>query len=164
MQTGQGQPTQDVRMFEDALYPSLRAVDKPPSAANDFGKMFDLPSFAEGQDPEDVVARLRELGKKGGLMDGHDPRVTITNPLDSNLALNPDNPNPEMTVGFTFLGQFLDHDITFDPAPLTAPPRTARTCGPRSWTWTASTVVGRTRTGSCTTGRPSSTDPCRPSS
>jgi hypothetical protein len=122
MQTGQGQPTQDVRMFQDALYPSLRAFDKPPSAADDFGKMFDLPSFAEGQDPEDVVARLRELGKKGGLMDGQDPRVTITNPLDSNLALNPDNSNPEMMVGFTFLGQFLDHDITFDPAPLTAPP------------------------------------------
>jgi hypothetical protein len=36
--------------------------------------------------------------------------------------LNPDNTNPKMTVGFTFLGQFLDHDITFDPAPLKKPP------------------------------------------
>ena len=111
------------------------------------------------------MARLRELGKKGGLMDGHDPRVTITNPLDSNLALNPDNPNPEMTVGFTFLGQFLDHDITFDPAPLTAPPAN----GPNLRTpfLDLDSVYGRgpdETTGSCTTGRPSSTDPCRPSS
>src|SRR5690606_36041714 len=26
---------------------------------------------------------------------------------------NPDNPN--LTAGFTFLGQFIDHDMTFDP-------------------------------------------------
>jgi len=51
-------------------------------------------------------------------MDAKDPLVTITNPLDANPRLNPDNSNPNMTVGFTFLGQFLDHDITFDPLPL----------------------------------------------
>ncbi|WP_179228358.1 peroxidase family protein [Leptolyngbya ohadii] len=107
-------------MFEDSLYRSFTPMmEVARSEEGDFGKLFpDLPSFAEGQNRADVLRRLRELGKKGGLMDAQDPLVTITNPLDANLRLNPDNNNPEMTVGFTFLGQFLDHDITFDPTPL----------------------------------------------
>ena len=32
---------------------------------------------------------------------------------DHNDALN-ENPNPKLTSGFTFVGQFVDHDITFD--------------------------------------------------
>ena len=40
-----------------------------------------------------------------------DPQALITNP-----ALSANNPNnPQMTAGMTFLGQFIDHDITFDP-------------------------------------------------
>jgi hypothetical protein len=113
-------PLPSARMFEDSLYPHHDlARDTLEAKQSDFNKLFpDLPSFAEGQDCKDVLARLRTLGKKGGLMDAKDPLVTITNPLDANPTLNPDNPNPDMTVGFTFLGQFLDHDITFDPLPL----------------------------------------------
>ena len=40
-----------------------------------------------------------------------DPVTLITDPAKS--VHNPDNPT--MTAGFTFLGQFLDHDMTFDP-------------------------------------------------
>ena len=29
-----------------------------------------------------------------------------------------ENPNPFLTSGFTFVGQFVDHDITFDTTPL----------------------------------------------
>ena len=29
-----------------------------------------------------------------------------------------ENPNPRLTSGFTFVGQFVDHDITFDTTPL----------------------------------------------
>ncbi len=36
---------------------------------------------------------------------------------DHNDALS-ENPNPLLTSGFTFLGQFVDHDITFDTTPL----------------------------------------------
>jgi hypothetical protein len=43
---------------------------------------------------------LLELGKAGDIM-------------DTGTAGNPDN--PKIPAGFTFLGQFLDHDITFDP-------------------------------------------------
>ena len=36
---------------------------------------------------------------------------------DENDAFN-ENPNPLLTSGFTFVGQFVDHDITFDTTPL----------------------------------------------
>jgi hypothetical protein len=36
---------------------------------------------------------------------------------DNNDALG-ENPNPLLTSGFTFVGQFVDHDITFDTTPL----------------------------------------------
>ena len=75
-----------------------------------FGRLFPtLPPFAK--DTADVRARLMELGKKGGIMDAGDAPP----PADP-LAPNPKNPdNPTMTAGVTFLGQLLDHDLTFDP-------------------------------------------------
>ena len=65
-----------------------------------------------------------ELGKPGGILDAHDdlsagPKRLITdatvngNPTAANpYGTNPDNPT--MTAGSTFIGQFTDHDITFD--------------------------------------------------
>lgn len=76
----------------------LRGGNCPRSRYYDrgrFGRMFgNLPGFQA--DP----AALRELGKAGGPMDGGQN--------------NPDHPNG-LGAGFTFLGQFIDHDITFDP-------------------------------------------------
>ena len=48
------------------------------------------------------------------------PSVQFTNPSLENLAKAMLDPaggadNPALTAGFTFLGQFIDHDITFDP-------------------------------------------------
>jgi hypothetical protein len=128
MESNRGSPDQDVRMFDDSLYRGpgpamLSGLAAPP---NDFNKMFpNLPAFASCTPP--VTARVRELGKKNGLMDALDPWVTVTNPLAANDTKtphpthpnrNPDNTNPDMTVGFTFLGQFIDHDLTFDPMPI----------------------------------------------
>ena len=79
-----------------------------------FGRMFpSLPPFSA--DTPSIRAALREVGKAGGMMDAGDnladPIALIGNP-----ALNTGNPNnPTMTAGFTFVGQFLDHDMTFDP-------------------------------------------------
>jgi hypothetical protein len=75
-----------------------------------FGRLFPLlPPFAK--DTPDVRARLLALGERGGIMDAGDAPP----PADP-LAPNPNNPdNPTMTAGFTFLGQFIDHDLTFDP-------------------------------------------------
>ncbi|MDA0140899.1 peroxidase family protein [Solirubrobacter deserti] len=80
-----------------------------------FGRLFPspLPPFAE--DTRRVKEALAEVGAKGGPMDARDqpgdPVALITQaPLFKN---NPDN--PKLTAGFTFVGQFLDHDMTFDP-------------------------------------------------
>jgi len=79
-----------------------------------FGRMFgELPPFAA--DTPQVRAALLEIGQPAGIMDAQDdlsdPQALITNP-----ALSANNPNnPQMTAGMTFLGQFIDHDITFDP-------------------------------------------------
>ncbi len=79
-----------------------------------FGRLFPtLPPFAA--DTPLVRAALAELGAAGGPMDPaddlSDPITLITDP-----AKSADNPNnPTITAGFTFLGQFLDHDMTFDP-------------------------------------------------
>jgi hypothetical protein len=127
-----GSVVQDARMFQDSLYsryskaPPRRAARAAPR--DDFNKMFpNLPPFAPSTEP--FISRVADLGVKGGLMDAHDPRVTVSNPLAANdnetphpypgLAMrNIDNPNADMSVGFTFLGQFIDHDLTFDPMPI----------------------------------------------
>lgn len=82
-----------------------------------FGRLFPwLPPFAN--DSKSVRNRLNELGKKGGLMDPLD-NPGDKDPVPGNVANNKDNVDkkgkPIMTAGFTFLGQFLDHDMTFDP-------------------------------------------------
>ncbi len=103
-----------------------------------FGRIFpNLPPFAPATDT--VRAALLEVGMPGGIMDANDdlaagPKALIVdpavngNPTSSNpYGTNPDNPT--MTAGSTFVGQFTDHDITFDqtsqlgqPAnPLTSP-------------------------------------------
>jgi hypothetical protein len=79
-----------------------------------FGRLFPtLPTFAA--DTPLLRDALSDLGAKGGPMDAgddlSDPITLITDPAKS--VNNPDN--PALTAGFTFLGQFLDHDMTFDP-------------------------------------------------
>lgn len=80
-----------------------------------FGRLFGkLPPFAS--DTPQIRQALLEMGAAGGIMDAEDdlsagPVKLITEPSLS--AGNPDN--PRLTAGMTFLGQFLDHDMTFDP-------------------------------------------------
>jgi hypothetical protein len=79
-----------------------------------FGRLFPtLPPFAADTRP--IRDALAELGAAGGPMDPgddlSDPITLITDPAKS--LHNPNNPT--ITAGFTFLGQFLDHDMTFDP-------------------------------------------------
>jgi hypothetical protein len=103
-------------MARHGIYP--HDVVPPQSRYYDsgrFGRMFaTLPPFAA--DTPQVREALLDVGRAGGLMDAKDklsegPVKLITDP-----ALSVDNPdNPRLTAGFTFLGQFIDHDITFDP-------------------------------------------------
>src|SRR5688572_4998286 len=80
-----------------------------------FGRMFGtLPPFAS--DTPEIRAALLDIGKAGGIMDAKDKLLEGPVNLIVNPALSVDNlDNPNLTAGFTFLGQFIDHDVTFDP-------------------------------------------------
>jgi Animal haem peroxidase len=109
-----------------------------PASSVDFGRIFpNLEPFADATDA--VRAALLEVGQQGGILDAQDalaagPKSLIVdptvngNPTSTNpYGTNPDNPT--MTAGSTFVGQFTDHDITFDQTsqlgvpqnPLTSP-------------------------------------------
>jgi hypothetical protein len=73
----------------------------------------DLPPFAA--DTPQIRAALREIGVDGGVMDANDDLAAGAEALLAPTQ-SPRNPNnPALTAGMTFLGQFLDHDMTFDP-------------------------------------------------
>src|SRR5512145_830170 len=84
-----------------------------------FGRIFpDLPPFFR-ENTARLQAALREIGKPGGIMDAKDQlgdggeQAAID--LIANAALNVNNPNNlAQTAGTTFMGQFIDHDLTFD--------------------------------------------------
>lgn len=92
-------------------------ADAPaPASPTRFTRLFpQLPPFAPAT-PQ-VRAALLDIGRPGGLLDANDnlsagPAALI---LDPALSLN--NPNaalPDGVVGTTFMGQFIDHDMTFD--------------------------------------------------
>jgi hypothetical protein len=106
--------------------PSGGSFDTSLLAPEHFGRIFQLPPFAQ-QSPK-VEAALRELGKPGGLLDANDPLEAGPKQLIVDLSLSANNPNnPNHTAGTTFLGQFLDHDMTFD-----ADSRLAQPTEPRS--------------------------------
>ena len=85
-----------------------------PNPEDTFTRMFPgLPPFAPQTDA--VRKAAQKLGEKGGLLDAQD---NLTDPIKSITepgTFSPNNPdNPKMTAGITFLGQFLDHDLTLD--------------------------------------------------
>ncbi len=79
-----------------------------------FGRLFpELPPFAAAS-PE-LETALLELGKPGGLLDAQDALERGPKDLIVDLDLSLNNPNnPTHTAGTTFMGQFMDHDMTFD--------------------------------------------------
>ncbi|MDW4573940.1 heme peroxidase family protein [Microbacterium sp. M3] len=83
--------------------------------AGRFGRMFgELPPFAA--DTPEVRAALLDIGKAGGIMDAGDDLSAGPVQLIVDPALSHQNRNSTTHVaGDTFLGQFIDHDITFDP-------------------------------------------------
>jgi Animal haem peroxidase len=106
--TAQAQGTRFVRIREDR-----------------FGRMFpNLPAFFS-QNTSRLRGALNEIGRLGGIMDAKDTlgdngeQAAID--LIANPALNVNNPNnpagggrAAQTAGSTFIGQFIDHDLTFD--------------------------------------------------
>src|SRR5688572_26975672 len=81
--------------------------------ADRFGRMFELPAFAQPTDQ--VRAALLEIGRPGGLLDARDALGRGPVALITDLELSKNNRNnPEHPAGATFMGQFMDHDMTFD--------------------------------------------------
>jgi len=90
-----------------------------------FGRMFPrLDAFFGDRPSRGLNAALVELGKRGGVLDAGDRLPASGSAADQaqaaiNLivdpALNVNNPNNTThTAGTTFMGQFMDHDMTFD--------------------------------------------------
>ena len=79
-----------------------------------FGRIFpNLPPFATPSPALD--AALRDIGKPGGILDANDNLLAGPVQLLVDPALSANNPNnPTHTAGTTFMGQFMDHDMTFD--------------------------------------------------
>jgi hypothetical protein len=91
--------------------PAQAAVSIP---ADRFGRMFPtLPTFASQS--KKMEQSLMELGKKGGILDAKDNLAAGPVALILDPALRVNNPdNPTHGAGVTFMGQFIDHDLTLD--------------------------------------------------
>lgn len=90
-----------------------------------FSRIFDEPVFAEPS--QELTEALEELGRAGGIMDANDPLEVGPIRLITEPDLSPDNPdNPDHTAGVTFVGQFLDHDITRDAGSRLGSPQSLR--------------------------------------
>jgi Animal haem peroxidase len=83
-------------------------------AEDRFGRIFpQLPPFAESSSK--LEAALLEIGKSGGILDAKDALDRGPVDLIVDLTLSASNPNNGThTAGTTFMGQFMDHDMTFD--------------------------------------------------
>ena len=97
-------------------------IARPPRfviSEDRFGRMFpQLDPFFRDNTPR-LRAALQDIGKLGGMLDARDElgnggkQAAIALIVDPALsARNPNNPG--QTAGSTFMGQFLDHDMTFD--------------------------------------------------
>jgi hypothetical protein len=89
----------------------------------------DAPPVRHGAEPRGLELPARERLAEGrfGLMFKHLPAFAPPDELLLGLAAGMAEPagatpgaldNPAVPSGFVFLGQFIDHDLTFDPTPL----------------------------------------------
>jgi hypothetical protein len=126
-----GAPTIFVRAAR-ASHQSSSSSRFVPIREDRFGRMFpNLPPFFKENTPG-LRAALQRVGMLGGILDAKD-NLGDNNPVPRNgeqaainlIALpalsvnNPNNPGaipgaPAQTAGSTFIGQFIDHDLTFD--------------------------------------------------
>ena len=87
-----------------------------PGASHHFARLFPkLPPFAAPS--EQLTVALVDMGRAGGIMDAQDDLSAGPAALIVDAGLNLTNQNaarPGATAGTTFMGQFMDHDMTFD--------------------------------------------------
>jgi hypothetical protein len=72
-----------------------------------FGRLFpSLPPHGYGVPPAIILSQLTSLGD------------SLKDDLDANNVPFPAGDHPMLPAGYTYLGQFIDHDLTFDPTRL----------------------------------------------
>ena len=71
-----------------------------------FARMFNLPRQGADVDDGTLVGWLTTLGQ------------ALTDDVDQNGAPFPAGDHPALPAGYTYLGQFIDHDLTLDPTKL----------------------------------------------
>ena len=114
-----------------------------PAFPGAFGRLFPtLPPFAPATDA--VHAALMDMGRPGGLLDANDDLTQSPAALISNPALSVNNPdNMTHTAGTHFMGQFMDHDMTFDAtSPLGQPTDPTTTRNSRTAAFDLDSVYG----------------------
>jgi Animal haem peroxidase len=98
-----------------------------------------------------VLAALRDIGRPGGVLDARDNLAAgpVQLILDRKLIRNnPDNASPH-TAGTTFMGQLLDHDMTFDTtSPLGVPTPPEQSPNARTPSFDLDSVYGAGPSGS----------------
>lgn len=92
------------------------------AAVGRFGRMF-ADAIDRPQQSDAVLLALSELMIGNG--DPNDPDIDEGKPIRSDPgahppveATDPGDENPAVPAGYTYFGQFVDHDLTFDPTPL----------------------------------------------
>lgn len=132
---------------------TVRSGGLQPSP-DSFGRIFSLPPFADLNSPT-LRGALTDMGARASVIDADDPLEVGPVRLITEPDLSPNNlDNPNHTAGTTFVGQFLDHDMTFDLSPrLGEPlePERRRTSGRRGSTWIRSTAPDRAAARNSTT-------------
>jgi hypothetical protein len=114
-----------------------------------FGRMFpNLPAFAPADDR--MRAALSDIGRPGGLLDARDNLAAGPVRLITDLGLSANNPNNgKHTAGTTFMGQFLDHDMSFDTtSPLGVPAPPEQTVNARTPSFDLDSLYGAGPSGS----------------
>ena len=89
------------------------SVPRSASFEGRFGRLFRSLPAAEWPKPA-----LMDLGKKmtsDPEVDEKNPKLPSASP-ETNKRIQDDEENTGISAGYTYLGQFIDHDITFDPA------------------------------------------------
>lgn len=93
-----------------------------------FGRMFEDPALDRPAHGDEVLADLALVMSGGGKVDDINPSGDVGRPIRDGKdeqgkavpASDEGDENPTIPAGYTYFGQFVDHDVTFDPTPLKA--------------------------------------------
>ena len=94
----------------------VRGDDSVPRSAffaGRFGRMFR--SLPPGEWPKEALMALGKAMTADPEVDAKNPTLPAASP-ETDQRIQDDEENAGIPAGYTYLGQFIDHDITFDPA------------------------------------------------